>query len=249
MRGLREPNCSRAPLCGCVNGAERPSTSFWNARPGLVRSSCSLACAGATRSSGRPSGLPARPTPGRVPRGRAHRESLTVIVATRERYRYRFVNLPVERDREALPAGDYGLHAADGQLLAAVERKTFENLASSLSDGRLAFPMSRLAQPPLAAVAVEARYSALLSYAHAPPSWLADQLVRLQLRCPRIPVLVLDSRRHAEDWTHRFLATAQAEQRTARSSAGRLGERLLTDLTATRLGPRSAARHPSLSPA
>jgi hypothetical protein len=150
----------------------------------------------------------------RVPRGRALREPLAVVVDTRERYPYRFSDLPVERHRAALPAGDYGLRDAQGELLATVERKTLDNLATSLSDGSLAFQMARLAEVPLAAVAVEGRYAALLSHAHAPPGWLADQLVRLQARYPQVPVVFLDSRRHAEDWTHRFLATALTDRQT-----------------------------------
>ncbi len=71
--------------------------------------------------------------------------------------------------------------------------------------------MGRLAELPLAAVAVEGRYSALLADEHTPSGWLADQLVRLQARYPQVPVLFLDSRRLAEDWTHRFLATAVAD--------------------------------------
>jgi hypothetical protein len=147
----------------------------------------------------------------RVPRARALRDPVAILIDSRERYPYRFANLPVERHREALPAGDYAVRGADGALLATVERKTLENLASSLSDGTLAFQIGRLAEVPLAAIAVEGRYSALLSHRHAPPGWLADQLVRLQARNPAVPVLFLDSRRHAEDWTHRFLATALAD--------------------------------------
>ena len=148
----------------------------------------------------------------RVPRGRALREPLAILVDTRERYPYRFAALPVNSHREALPAGDYGVRDAEGELIAAVERKTLDNLASSLSDGGLAFQMGRLAELPLAAVAVEGRYTALLTHAHAPAGWLADQLVRLQARYPQIPVVFLDSRRHAEDWTQRFLATALTDR-------------------------------------
>lgn len=149
----------------------------------------------------------------RVPRGRALSEPLAVLVDTRERYPYRFANHDVERHREALAAGDYAVRAASGELLASVERKTLENLASSLSDGTLAFQLARLAELPLAAVAVEGRYSALLDSKHAPPGWLADQLVRLQARYAQVPLLFLDSRRHAEDWTHRFLVTALTDSR------------------------------------
>jgi hypothetical protein len=151
----------------------------------------------------------------RVPRGRALREPLAVLVDTRERYPYRFATLPVRIEHEALPAGDYGVRDAHGELIAAVERKSLENLATSLSDGGLAFQMARLAELPLAAVAVEGRYTALLNHAHAPAGWLADQLVRLQARYPQVPVVFLDSRRHAEDWTQRFLATALTDRQLA----------------------------------
>jgi hypothetical protein len=144
----------------------------------------------------------------RVPRARPLEEPLRVLVDSRERYPYRFANHTANRERNALPAGDYGVRDSQGALLASVERKTLENLASSLSDGTLAFQMARLAELPLAAVAVEGRYSALLEHQHAPGGWLADQLVRLQARYPQVSVVFLDSRRHAEDWTHRFLATA-----------------------------------------
>lgn len=164
----------------------------------------------------------------RVPRARALRDPVAVIVDTRERYPYRFANLPVERQREALPAGDYGIRGQDGELLAVVERKTLENLASSLSDGTLAFQMARLTELPLAAVAIEGRYSALLAHEHAPAGWLADQLVRLQARYSQVPVLFLDSRRHCEDWTHRFLSTALADSQ-ALGPAPRVDVPLLPD--------------------
>ena len=100
------------------------------------------------------------------------------------------------------------IHAPDGRLLAAVERKSLDNLASTLSDGTLAFQLQRLAELPLAAIVVEARYSALFKLEHVNGNWLADQLTRLQVRYPGIPIVFADTRRHAEDWTHRFLTTA-----------------------------------------
>jgi hypothetical protein len=44
---------------------------------------------------------------------------------------------------------------------------------------------------------------------HDSGAWLADQLSRLELRYPEIRVFA-DSRRFAEDWTHRFLSSALA---------------------------------------
>jgi hypothetical protein len=39
-------------------------------------------------------------------------------------------------------------------------------------------------------------------------SWLADQLARLAVRYPEVHLVFANSRRFAEDWTYRFLATA-----------------------------------------
>jgi ERCC4 domain len=149
---------------------------------------------------------------GRVPRRRTLAEPVTITVDTRERYPYRFAQQGAATVRETVAAGDYAIHAADGRLLAAVERKSLENLASTLSDGSLAFQLQRLAELPLAAVVVEARYSALFKLEHVNGNWLADQLTRLQVRYPGIPIVFADTRRHAEDWTHRFLTTAFTDE-------------------------------------
>lgn len=143
---------------------------------------------------------------GRVPRGRAI-TSLEIAVDSRERYPYRFAGRTVSTVRVALSAGDYGV-ASDGSLMAAVERKTLEDFASSLGDGTLAFQLQRLAELPAAAVVVEARYSDLLRQPYGRAAWLADILARLQIRYREIPIVFADSRRFAEEWTYRFLAAA-----------------------------------------
>jgi hypothetical protein len=147
---------------------------------------------------------------GRIPRRRSL-EGVTIAVDTRERYPYRFAAQGAETIRAPLPAGDYAVHAKDGTLLAAVERKSLENLAATLSDGTLAFQMQRLSELPLAAVVVEGRYSALYKLEHVTGAWLADQLSRLEVRYPEVRVAFADSRRFAEDWTHRFLSSALAD--------------------------------------
>jgi ERCC4-type nuclease len=96
-------------------------------------------------------------------------------------------------------------------VLAAVERKTLDNLAATLSDGTLAFQLQRLAELPLAAIVVETRYAALFKLEHVKGNWLADQLARLQVRYPDVQLVFADSRRYAEDWTYRFLVTALAD--------------------------------------
>ncbi|TML88333.1 MAG: hypothetical protein E6G08_08150 [Actinobacteria bacterium] len=116
-----------------------------------------------------------------------------------------------EHRRGTVPAGDYAVQAVDGSLLGAVERKSVDDLAASLLDGTLAFRLQRLAELPLSAVVVEARYSALFKLEYVDGGWLADQLTRLQVRYPDVQLIFADSRRYAEDWTYRFLTTALAD--------------------------------------
>jgi hypothetical protein len=77
--------------------------------------------------------------------------------------------------RATVDAGDYAVHRPDGALVAAVERKSLDNLASTLSDASLAFQVQRLTELPLAAIVVEARYGALFKLEHVNGNWLADQ--------------------------------------------------------------------------
>jgi hypothetical protein len=146
----------------------------------------------------------------RIPRARAIPDGFEIAIDTRERYPYRFAGRAVVTGRAALPAGDYAV-LADGDPIASVERKTLEGLASSLSDGTLAFQVQRLAELPSAAIVIEGRYSGLLNHEHAPGAWLADVLSRLQVRYPEVPFVFADARRFAEDWTYRFLAAALEE--------------------------------------
>ncbi len=148
---------------------------------------------------------------GRVPRRRALADGFTIAVDSRERYPFRFAGREVRTERAALPAGDYAVRGEDGVIVAAVERKSLENLATTLSDGTLAFQMQRLAELPLSAVVVEGRYPALLGSGHVPGAWLGDVLARLQVRYPEVQVVFADSRRFAEEWTYRFLAAAIAD--------------------------------------
>src|SRR6266540_2603375 len=148
---------------------------------------------------------------GRIPRRRSLTGPVAITVDTRERYPYRFAQQPVETVRATVPAGDYAVQNPEGTILAAVERKSLDNIAATLSDGPLALQLQRLAELPLAAVVIEARYSAVFKLEHVNGNWLADQLARLHVRYPEIQVTFADSRRHAEDWTYRFLTAALAD--------------------------------------
>jgi len=108
-------------------------------------------------------------------------------------------------------AGDYAAVVA-GAVVAVIERKTLENLATSLSDGGLAFQMQRLAEVARAAIVVEGDYPDLFRTQPGRGSWLADMLGRLAVRYPEVPVVFAGSRRFAEEWAYRFLGAAVADR-------------------------------------
>jgi hypothetical protein len=134
-----------------------------------------------------------------------------ILVDTRERYAYRFTKQQAETAPEALSAGDYAVRSPDGRMLAAVERKTVTDLGSSLTNGSLAFELAKLASLPRAAIVVEDRYSSLLKITHAPSGFLPDLLARVQVRYPEIPIVFLETRALAEEWTYRWLGAVLAE--------------------------------------
>ena len=146
----------------------------------------------------------------RVPRGRAS-DPLTVAVDTREKYGWRFAGRPITVERRALSCGDYGA-VVGGSVTAVVERKALDNLATSLSDGSLAFQMQRLAEIGHAAIVVEGDYPDLFRSQPGRGSWLADVLGRLIVRYPEVPVIFAGSRRFAEEWAYRFFSACVSDQ-------------------------------------
>lgn len=146
----------------------------------------------------------------RVPRGRGAGQ-FTVAVDSREKYGWRFAGRELTTERRTLPAGDYAI-VVSGRTLALVERKTLENLSTSLSDGTLAFQMQRLAeQDARAAVVVEADYPDLFRLHAGRASWLADVMARLVVRYPEVPIVFAGSRRFAEEWAYRFMGAAAGD--------------------------------------
>lgn len=154
----------------------------------------------------------AKARPGvRIPKRRtAAPGDWVVYVDTRERYPYRFASRPVSTERRALSAGDYAVMAGT-EMVAAVERKTLENLQADLVSGKLAFVMVELSTLPAAAVVVEDRYTSLFKVEHVEPGWLPELVARLQVRFPQVPIVFCDNRKFAEEWTYRFLGAALAE--------------------------------------
>lgn len=134
---------------------------------------------------------------------------LEIVVDSQERYGYTFKDQQVTTRRSRLPAGDYGVMLQDS-LLAVVERKSLADLVSSLTTGKLRYQLADLAAVPRAAVVVEDRYSQVFKSQHVRPAVIADGLAECQLRWPSVPVLFLETRALAQEWTYRFLAGALA---------------------------------------
>jgi hypothetical protein len=148
---------------------------------------------------------------GRVPHRRALTTGFTIYVDSREKYAFRFAGRDVSLVENANQAGDYGVRDGD-RWLVVVERKSIEDLVKCLSDGTLAFQLQAMAELPLAAVVVEGRYPRLFDVPRVKQGWLPDVLARLQIRYREIPIVFADSRKFAEEWTFRFLATAIADR-------------------------------------
>jgi ERCC4 domain len=157
---------------------------------------------------------PGQRAPGRRAEGV---KRLTIAVDTRERYGYRFAGRRVERERRTLRVGDYAV-MDDDRMIAAVERKTVEDLTRRLIDGSLGFALAGLAELTAAAVVVEECYSALVNAERVEGAVLCDLLAQLQVRYPAVPIVFCDSRKLAEDWTYRFLAAALVQQRAAEAA-------------------------------
>lgn len=148
----------------------------------------------------------------RVPSRRAWGQpDLTIAADTRERYGYRFTGQQATVEKRSLRAGDYAVLDADGQPLAAVERKSVANLVADLVGGGLPFQLAELADLPRACVVVEGRYAELLEVEHTKPGWVLDLLARVQVRYPTVPIVFPGSRKLAEEYTYRFLGAARAE--------------------------------------
>lgn len=132
---------------------------------------------------------------------------LLILVDTRERYAYQFPGRPVRTDRRALISGDYAVEV-DGAVVAAVERKSISDLATSLTNGKLRFAVAELSALPRAAVVVEERYSQVFKQEWLKPAAFADGLAELQIRYPSVPIVFCDNRKLAQEWTYRYLAAA-----------------------------------------
>lgn len=144
----------------------------------------------------------------RIPTARAASvERLEILVDVHERYGWGFSTEDVTTAKRALVSGDYGVEV-DGAIVAVVERKSLEDLVSTLTSDRVWTMLAGLATVPRAAVVVEERYSRIFGLTTVRPAAVADRLGECQVRYPNVPVIFAETRKLAQQWTYRFLAAA-----------------------------------------
>lgn len=157
-----------------------------------------------------------------IPKARAAGQAnMEIIVDSHERYAWKFNDLQVTTRKAPLKAGDYAVEI-DGRVVAAVERKSLEDLTTSLLTGKLTYQLAELASLPRAAVVVEERYSSVFKLTHAKPAQVADQLGECQVRFPHVPIIFAENRQLAQQWTYRFFGAALAEHEQEAPALARL---------------------------
>jgi hypothetical protein len=160
----------------------------------------------------------------RVPTARAAGLlDLEILIDSHERYPYRFATQQAQTQRASLACGDYAVRIGK-ETIAAVERKSLDDLVGSVTSGRLRFALGELAALPRAAIVVEDRYSQIFAQDRVRPAQAADGLAELQVRWPSVPIVFCETRKLAEEWTYRYLAAAYAWARDEADMRARLGE-------------------------
>lgn len=159
-----------------------------------------------------------------VPRARASGQVHDIVVDSHERYAWSFSEQQATTRRAGLVAGDYGIEL-DGQLVAAVERKSMADFVSTLTTGKLRYVLADLSVLERAAVVVEDRYSSVFKLDRVRPAVVAEGLAEAQVRFPSVPIVFCENRKLAQEWTYRFLGAAcshVAEHREAERTTAQL---------------------------
>lgn len=154
---------------------------------------------------------------------------LEIVVDSHERYAWKFADQQAHTVTAPLAVGDYAVRDAgedggEGPVIAAVERKSLQDLVSSLTSGKLIYQMAELDGVGHAAVVVEERYSKVFSLDRVRPAVVADGLAELAVRFPAVPIVFCDTRAFAQEWTYRFLAAALSAAQDAVAADSRFRE-------------------------
>ena len=145
-----------------------------------------------------------------IPTARAHGQVLEILIDSGEKYPYRFAGQQASTTRQRLPAGDYAVRIGEN-IVAAVERKTVNDLVSSMITGRMKFLLADLAALARAAVVVEEGYSKIFKDPYTAGSVAAERLAEVQAQFPAVPIIFCETRPLAEEWTYRWLGACLYE--------------------------------------
>jgi len=150
---------------------------------------------------------------------RAGGAGMRVVIDSAERYPWRFPDSTTERAR--LPAGDYAL-VRDGEVLAVVERKTFDNLLADFGVMPLLHQrLLELSANRFNALVVEAAYEDFLNprrVHHFNPSFCAAAIAELYAAHPDLRVVFCANRKTANAWTSSFFRAVLNQFTSAESS-------------------------------
>lgn len=153
-----------------------------------------------------------------LPTARAHGQTLEIVVDVHERYAYGFSHQQATTRTGPLRAGDYAI--TDGEaVIAAAERKSIEDLSSTLLSGRMSYLMADLASLPRGAVVVEGGYSRIFKLAHASGATVAESLAEAQARFPSVPIVFCETRALAQEWLYRWFGACLREHEDRRATA------------------------------
>ena len=148
---------------------------------------------------------------------------IEVVVDSHERYAWKFSHQQVTTTRRALPAGDYAVEL-DGAVVAAVERKSLQDLVATLTSGKMRYLLADLAAVPRAAVVVEERYSRVFDLDRVRPAVVADALAEAAARFPSVPIHFCETRALSQEWTYRFFGAALREARDEAGAISRVAD-------------------------
>ncbi len=140
-------------------------------------------------------------------------KKLEIVKDSNEKYGWNFGKNQVRRAK--LPVGDYALMSGD-EIIAVVERKTFENMLAEF--GNLAVFYQKLAELEAyknSALVIEANYSDFLSpkkLKYHTPSFCAKVFAEISTLFPSLKIIFAGNRKLAQEWTYRFFLSIQAHE-------------------------------------
>ncbi|WP_223144621.1 ERCC4 domain-containing protein [Deferribacter autotrophicus] len=142
-----------------------------------------------------------------------HSENLNILIDTNEKYPWKFSNSNTEKTR--LPVGDYAL-LKDNEILAVVERKTFDNLISEFRKMSVFHQqLAELSAYKYSALVIEANYSDFLKadkLKFYTPSFAVKAIAELFAFHPNLPIVFAGNRKLANEWTYRFFEAVDSHE-------------------------------------